>query len=142
RFAADAIAPSPLGRVLAIAERLDTLAGGFAAGLKPTGNKDPFALRRNALGLARTLIESGIALDLRALLARAAGQAMEAIALTGAAARADAEPQAQAEGADVAAVQSHSGHANTEAADALFDFVLDRLRGYYADKAVPVQHFN
>src|SRR5690606_32619493 len=46
RFSADAIAPSPLGRVLAIAERLDTLAGGFAAGLKPTGNKDPFALRR------------------------------------------------------------------------------------------------
>ena len=48
-----------LGQVLAIAERLDTLAGGFAAGLKPTGNKDPFALRRNALGLARTLIEGG-----------------------------------------------------------------------------------
>jgi glycyl-tRNA synthetase beta subunit len=38
----------------ALAERLDTLAGGFAAGLKPSGNKDPFALRRNALGLART----------------------------------------------------------------------------------------
>ncbi len=52
RFAGDAIAPSKLGQVLAIAERLDTLAGGFAAGLKPTGNKDPFALRRNALGLA------------------------------------------------------------------------------------------
>src|SRR5690606_13664664 len=51
RFAADAIAASTLGKVLAIAERLDTLAGGFAAGLKPTGNKDPFALRRNALGL-------------------------------------------------------------------------------------------
>jgi glycyl-tRNA synthetase beta chain len=50
--------------VLAIAERLDTLAGGFAAGLKPTGNKDPFALRRNALGLARTIIESGFELDL------------------------------------------------------------------------------
>ncbi|MGM9451555.1 glycine--tRNA ligase subunit beta, partial [Klebsiella sp. K47] len=50
RFAGDDIALSPLGNVLAIAERLDTLAGGFAAGLKPTGNKDPFALRRNALG--------------------------------------------------------------------------------------------
>jgi glycyl-tRNA synthetase beta chain len=64
RFAGDAIAPSQLGQVLAIAERLDTLAGGFAAGLKPTGNKDPFALRRNALGLARTLIEGGIDIDL------------------------------------------------------------------------------
>ena len=71
RFAADDIAASALGKVLAIAERLDTLAGGFAAGLKPTGNKDPFALRRNALGLARTLIESGFDLDLGALLAAA-----------------------------------------------------------------------
>ncbi len=52
RFAGDDIALSPLGKVLAIAERADTLAGGFAAGLKPTGNKDPFALRRNALGLS------------------------------------------------------------------------------------------
>lgn len=59
RFAGDGIAASKLGQVLAIAERLDTLAGGFAAGLKPTGNKDPFALRRNALGLARTLLEGG-----------------------------------------------------------------------------------
>lgn len=66
RFAGDAIAPSPLGKVVAIAERLDTLAGGFQAGLKPTGNKDPFALRRNALGLARTLIEGGIGIDLAA----------------------------------------------------------------------------
>ena len=67
RFSGDAIAPSKLGQVLAIAERLDTLAGGFAAGLKPTGNKDPFALRRNALGLARTLIESGNGSDVLAL---------------------------------------------------------------------------
>ncbi|QYR53161.1 glycine--tRNA ligase subunit beta [Lysobacter soyae] len=59
RNAADDIAPSKLGQTLAIAERFDTLAGGFAAGLKPTGNKDPFALRRNALGLARTLLEGG-----------------------------------------------------------------------------------
>ena len=71
RNAGDAIAPSKLGQVLAIAERLDTLAGGFAAGLAPTGNKDPFALRRNALALARTLIEGGLDLDLPALLADA-----------------------------------------------------------------------
>jgi glycyl-tRNA synthetase beta chain len=64
RFAGDAIAPSKLGQALAIAERLDTLAGGFAAGLKPTGNKDAFALRRNALGLARTILEGNVELDL------------------------------------------------------------------------------
>ena len=71
RNAGDDIAPSKLGQVLAIAERLDTLAGGFAAGLKPTGNKDPFALRRNALGLARTLIEGSFDLTLAPLLSGA-----------------------------------------------------------------------
>ncbi|HEY4559258.1 MAG TPA: glycine--tRNA ligase subunit beta, partial [Lysobacter sp.] len=71
RFAGDAIAPTRLGQVLAIAERLDTLAGGFAAGLRPTGNKDPFALRRNALGLARTLLEGGHDLMLHGLVERA-----------------------------------------------------------------------
>ena len=71
RFAGDAIAPTKLGQVLAIAERLDTLAGGFAAGLRPTGNKDPFALRRNALGLARTLLEGGHDLMLHGLVERA-----------------------------------------------------------------------
>ncbi|GAB3067129.1 glycine--tRNA ligase subunit beta [Stenotrophomonas tumulicola] len=110
RFGGDDIALSPLGKVLAIAERLDTLAGGFAAGLKPTGNKDPFALRRNALGLARTIIESGFELDLRALLA----QANTALAARG----------VQAEVAE------------------LYDFILERLRGYYADKGVPASHFN
>ena len=110
RFAADDIAASQLGKVLAIAERLDTLAGGFAAGLKPTGNKDPFALRRNALGLARTIIESGFDLDLPALLATAN---------TGLSAR---------------SVQADAGE--------LYDFILDRLRGYYADKGVPATHFN
>jgi len=71
RFAGDAIAPSTLGQVLAIAERLDTLAGGFAAGLRPTGNKDPFALRRNALGLARTLLEGRHDIVLHELVERA-----------------------------------------------------------------------
>ncbi|HEX5755105.1 MAG TPA: glycine--tRNA ligase subunit beta, partial [Arenimonas sp.] len=71
RFAGDAIAESKLGRVLAVADRLDTLAGAMAIGTRPTGNKDPFGLRRNALGLARTLIEGGLDLDLGELLTRA-----------------------------------------------------------------------
>jgi len=117
RFAGDDIANSLLGKVLAIAERLDTLAGGFAAGLKPTGNKDPFALRRNALGLARTLIESGFGLSLKDLLARA-----------------------------VAAIgplpAGKDGKTTSADAGELYDFILDRLRGYYADKGVPAAHFN
>src|SRR5688572_1317374 len=57
RFAGDAIAPSKLGQVLAIADRLDTLAGGFAAGPKPTGNKDPFAPGRAPPGPGRPMTE-------------------------------------------------------------------------------------
>ncbi len=64
RNASSGIATSALGRLLAVCERLDTLAGIFAAGIRPTGNKDAFALRRAALGVARTLIEGEVALDL------------------------------------------------------------------------------
>ncbi|WP_374321123.1 glycine--tRNA ligase subunit beta [Pseudoxanthomonas kaohsiungensis] len=117
RFAGDDIALSPLGKVLAIAERLDTLAGGFAAGLKPTGNKDPFALRRNALGLARTMIESGFGVSLKALIE----QAIAGIGPLPA-------------GKDGATTTADAGE--------LYDFILDRLRGYYADKGVPAAHFN
>src|SRR3546814_12243223 len=60
RFSSDDIALLPLGKVPAIPERLATPAGGFGAGLKPTGNKDPVGLRRNPSGLARTRNESGI----------------------------------------------------------------------------------
>jgi len=71
RQSGDPIADGRLARVLAVAERLDTLAGIFAVGMKPSGNKDPFALRRAALGLARTLVEGKLDLDLRALFAEA-----------------------------------------------------------------------
>ncbi|KAB8198484.1 glycine--tRNA ligase subunit beta [Lysobacter maris] len=117
RFGGDDIALSPAGKVLAIAERLDTLAGGFAAGLRPTGNKDPFALRRNALGLARTVIESGFDVDVTPLIDAAIAQLP-------------------------AAVQPHADRNTETLASDLYDFILDRLRGYYADKGVPVQHFN
>ncbi|HVF35031.1 MAG TPA: glycine--tRNA ligase subunit beta, partial [Candidatus Saccharimonadia bacterium] len=64
RFAGDAIAEGGIARVLAVADKADTLAGAFAIGQKPTGNKDPFSLRRTALGLARTLIEGGLEIHL------------------------------------------------------------------------------
>jgi len=56
------------GRVLALADKLDTLAGIFAIGQKPGASKDPFALRRAALGALRICIEAKLPLDLRALL--------------------------------------------------------------------------
>jgi glycyl-tRNA synthetase beta chain len=67
------IATTPAGRVLALTDKLDTLAGIFAIDRKPSGDKDPFGLRRAALGVLRTLIEGGIGLDLRAVLGEAVG---------------------------------------------------------------------
>lgn len=65
------IAVSAVGRVLALADRLDTLAGVFAIGGRPSGEKDPYALRRAALGVLRTIIEGGLDLDLRQALSYA-----------------------------------------------------------------------
>ena len=72
RFADDGIAQTPVGQSLAVADRLDTIVGIFAIGQKPTGVKDPFALRRLSLGVLRTLIEGELELDLEALLTQAA----------------------------------------------------------------------
>ena len=72
RFAGDALPASKTGQILALAERLDTLAGIFGIGQKPTGAKDPFGLRRAALGALRLLIEKQLPLDLADLLDKAA----------------------------------------------------------------------
>ncbi|MGY0617876.1 glycine--tRNA ligase subunit beta [Lysobacter sp. A378] len=143
RFSGDAIAPSKLGQVLAIAERLDTLAGGFVAGLKPTGNKDPFALRRNALSLARTLLEGGHALNLNSLLLPAVESASHAILFTAAWQQDQAAKEAASKGVKLAPVQSGGGHmANDhELAAEIQHFIYDRLRGYYADQGISVQQF-
>lgn len=142
RFAGDDIALSPLGKVLAIAERLDTLAGGFAAGLKPTGNKDPFALRRNALGLARTIIESGFDLDLKNLVYKAFDAAKVDISNVVLRQKQDAAQAARAKGVDVSSAHSNARSLDISELNELYDFILDRLRGYYADKDVPASHFN
>jgi glycyl-tRNA synthetase beta chain len=68
RHAGDALPSGAVGQVLAIADRLDTLAGIFAIGQRPTGTKDPYGLRRAALGVLRIMIEKGLDLDLEALL--------------------------------------------------------------------------
>ncbi|HBN52753.1 MAG TPA: glycine--tRNA ligase subunit beta [Stenotrophomonas sp.] len=145
RFAADDIALSPLGKVLAIAERLDTLAGGFAAGLKPTGNKDPFALRRNALGLARTIIESGFDLDLIKILKKATQGALLAQIEIIEKEKLSAADALKKFGIKLDEVMEDGVPADMVTfahASELYDFIIDRLRGYYADKGVPATHFN
>jgi glycyl-tRNA synthetase beta chain len=151
RFAGDDIALSPLGKVLAIAERLDTLAGGFAAGLKPTGNKDPFALRRNALGLARTVIESGFDLQAKRLLTDAISQAYASITRSCPPKEKDALKHLEGTGITfqdevgdtiLTPDRTFSCPEPSALVSEIYDFILDRLRGYYADKGVPTQHFN
>nr|VFK79882.1 MAG: glycyl-tRNA synthetase beta chain [Candidatus Kentron sp. SD] len=68
RFSGDGIPGTPVGRIVAIADRLDTLAGIFGIGQIPKGDRDPFALRRAALGALRILIEGGLDLSLPQLI--------------------------------------------------------------------------
>ncbi len=72
RFAGDRLPEAPAACALALADRLDAIVGLFAVGGAPTGDKDPFALRRQSLGALRILIDRRLALPLKALLAEAA----------------------------------------------------------------------
>jgi glycyl-tRNA synthetase beta chain len=63
-YSGDQLPASVMGKIVSLADRLDTLTGIFALGLKPTGNKDPFALRRAALGLLRILLDGELNISL------------------------------------------------------------------------------
>jgi glycyl-tRNA synthetase beta chain len=116
RFAGDALPATRTGMALAIADKLDTIAGIYATGQKPSGTRDPFGLRRAALGLLRTSIERGLDLDLQQLL----GQAVH---------------NARADMARVAATQGKPLAATDDAALArdVYDYVIERLRAYYVE---------
>ena len=72
RYAGDALPASATGTAVAMADKLETLVGIWGIGLAPTGDKDPFALRRHALGILRMLVEKRLPLSLPTLLAEAA----------------------------------------------------------------------
>ena len=107
RHAGDRLPASPTGRALSIADRADTLAGVFALGKRPSGAKDPFGLRRTALGLLRILVEDQVDLDLGSLLT-------ESVRLQPVAAK------------DPVALAAE-----------LFEFIMDRSRAYYLDGLAP-----
>lgn len=73
RFAGDALPSNPVACALAIADKMDTLAGIFGIGQHPKGDKDPFALRRAALGVLRIIVEKNLNLDLQTLTEHAVG---------------------------------------------------------------------
>lgn len=108
RFAGDALPESTSGQILAIADKLDTLVGIFAINQIPTGDKDPFALRRAALGVLRILIEKKLGLDLLQLLQYAAEDFQNVL------------PKI-----DVPAVVGQC-----------YDFIMERARAYYMEAGV------
>ncbi len=71
RFAGDQLPRDNVGLVVALADKLETLVGMFGIGNLPTGDRDPFALRRHALGVIRMLVEKALPLELGQLIARA-----------------------------------------------------------------------
>ena len=104
RFAGDVLPSSMTGTVLAIADKLETLVGIWGVGLAPTGDKDPYALRRHALGVCRLLLEKNLPCSLPELIELARGQFKQA----GVQEKADAA--------------------------AMYAFVIDRLRAYLRDQ--------
>jgi glycyl-tRNA synthetase beta chain len=71
RFAGDALPEGPVAQAVGLADRLETLAGMFGIGALPTGDRDPFGLRRHAIALVRILVERRVALSLPELVAAA-----------------------------------------------------------------------
>ena len=112
RFAGDALPGSAVGQAVAIADKLDTLVGIFGIGQPPTGSKDPFALRRAALGVLRIMIEQRLPLDLSVLID-------EAIAHYRVAGK---EFDAKLDGE-------------------VFDFMMERLRAYYQEAGIGADVF-
>ncbi len=110
RFAGDELPRNSVGLVAALADKLETLVGMFGIGNLPTGDRDPFALRRHALGVIRMLIEKDLPLKLDALLQDAAAQFKDI------------------EGFD-------TGKATAE----LQDFILDRLAGSLREQGASAQ---
>lgn len=67
-MAGDAVATSELGRIISLADKMDTIISIFKAGLIPTGSQDPYALRRQALGVIRTIVENGLRISFGSLI--------------------------------------------------------------------------
>ena len=106
RYAGDLTPQSDVAQAVALADRLDTLVGIFAIGQKPGGDKDPFGLRRAALGVLRIVVENRLSLDLLDLCRAAAGNYD------------DSQIDAEAVIADV------------------IEYVFDRMRAYYEEQGI------
>ena len=109
RFAGDTLPSTAEGLVVAIADKLDTITGIYGIGQGPTGSKDPYALRRMALGLLRIMVEAELKLDLKALIKQS--------------------------------LELHASEVDRSSADAIYQFMMDRLRAYYKEQKVSAKAF-
>ncbi len=109
RFAGDTLPSTNEGLVVAIADKLDTITGIYGIGQGPTGSKDPYALRRMALGLLRIMVEAKLQLDLKALIKQS--------------------------------LELHAPEVDRSSSDAIYQFMMDRLRAYYKEKKVSGKAF-
>ena len=133
RFADDDIPDTGAGRAIAIADKLDTIAGCLSLGQAPTGDKDPFALRRAALGTLRIMIEGELDLDL--------GEMIEA-AFECYTEQTREEPGATARNGYPADMVGSVVMASPSTGTEVRRFMLDRLRAYFADRSIPTDVFN
>ncbi len=136
RFAGDALPASPTGLALALADKLETLAGIWGIGQRPTGDKDPFALRRHALGVVRILIEGRLPLAVPALLAQAFGVFDNLPQPASSAAGDDAQAAAASVPTDGVGSKRKAAEPQPFTADVagLSAFIADRLRSYLRDR--------
>jgi glycyl-tRNA synthetase beta chain len=139
RGAGDELPETHAGLAVAIADKLDTLAGIFEIGERPTGAKDPFGLRRAAIGLLRILIEKRLNLDLRKLIGIALGNVradVERIRASKAAAIASGavSTRVPTAGSPKAASGTNTPATRASADDQVYDFIMERLRAYYLER--------
>lgn len=106
RFAGDRIPASETGMMVSLAEKIDNLVAFFALNIKPTGSQDPYALRRQAIGVVNIIVEAGLKLDLPRLI-KQAYQGFEAVKLENSCEQTKAE---------------------------LMDFIIQRMRGVLLEK--------
>jgi len=111
KFSGDTLPSTETGTLVALADRIDTLTGIFGIGQKPTGSKDPFALRRASLGVLRLMVEKSLPLDLKALLSKAA----------------------QLHGDNIASAN--------DTVEAAFAYMVERFRAWYEEDKIAAEVF-
>jgi glycyl-tRNA synthetase beta chain len=137
RFAGDAL-PSPgVPAAVALADKIETLVGLFGIGQVPTGDKDPFALRRHALGVLRILIEHALPIDLRELMRFAANTFGSRISAPD-----EAKEKAFVFVTDRLAVYLRDGGFNVQVREAVFEVMGDRAWGELPARLAAVTAFS